>query len=169
MKKQTRLLSLLISGVMTATLFSPYVSEIAVPAYAEDSKKTDLTIDFDQSAVSPEEARSQLYQNNCEKYAWIQQDYDKICWKPALYWTCNNDPDYWSYWIKYQIPSVGNNTKVDPVDGSSFNIKDAATARKFFNLHVQPYSIRTLLESDDDDDTYIALAADDTHSERQRD
>ncbi len=171
MKKQTRLLSLLMSGVMAATLLPPQFSDINLAAHAEPSDKTDLTIDFDQSAVSPEESRNQLYQSNRQMYAWLQQDYGKICWKPALYWTCNNDPDYWSYWIKYQIPGRfdDDNKKVDPIDGTTFKIHDKDSARKYFNRKVQPYSIRTLLESEDENDKYIALAADDTHAERQRD
>ena len=60
MKKRTRFLSLLMSGVMAASLLPAQLSDIALPAHAEPSDQTDLTIDFDQSAVSADAARLKL-------------------------------------------------------------------------------------------------------------
>ena len=90
-----RFLSFLLSGVMTATLLPSQLPGFSLPASA--AEPTDLTIDFDQSANSPEDAMSQLYRDTCDKEAWLQTDYSNICWKPALYWTCNNNPNDWSY------------------------------------------------------------------------
>ncbi|MBR6718512.1 MAG: hypothetical protein IKI77_09250 [Oscillospiraceae bacterium] len=170
MKKRTRFLSLLMSGVMAASLLPAQLSDIALPAHAEPSDKTDLTIDFDQSAVSADAARINSYWENRTSYAWLQQDYGNISWKPALYWTCNNDPAGWSYWIRNQTNRGGlPNIKTDPITGSISAIISESDARKYFNNHVQPYSLRKLLESEDENDKYIALAADDTHDERNRD
>jgi len=69
---------------------------VQTSAATADEDKTDLTIDFDKSAISPEEALKDLYFDNQHTETFLEDNYDKLKWKPVYYWTCNNNPNSWS-------------------------------------------------------------------------
>ena len=153
-------LSMLTACMMSFSMLS-YLPEriITATAASADEDVTDLTIDFDQSAISAEEALKNMYFDNIHTETYVQDNYDRIKWKPVYYWTCNNNPN--------------KESSSERIASNLFNFTNTRVWdddwRTKFKNYISPYSLRTCLESTDEDYTYISLAADDDHDERKRD
>ncbi|HRR76207.1 MAG TPA: hypothetical protein P5191_05250, partial [Ruminococcus sp.] len=153
-------LSMLTACMMSFSMLS-YLPEriITATAASADEDVTDLTIDFDQSAISAEEALKNMYFDNIHTETYVQDNYDRIKWKPVYYWTCNNNPN--------------KESSSERIASNLFNFTNIRVWdddwRTEFKNYISPYSLRTCLESTDEDYTYISLAADDDHDERKRD
>ena len=149
-------LSMLTACMMSFSMLSYLPQRIVqTSAATADEDKTDLTIDFDKSAISPEEALKDLYFDNQHTETFLEDNYDKLKWKPVYYWTCNNNPNGWSAEQKRSK--------------NLFGVLSSDDWKENFKNYVSPYSLRTCLESTDEDYTYISLAADDDHDECNRD
>ena len=159
-----RILSLLTAGVMTMSMLPavcPALPAAANPGFSDPDFEddTDLTIDFNQDALDPETSFSKMGEagrtrKNVE-IDYYRSNYNKFHWKHVRFWTCNNAPPAksWVAWLCGFRPS-----SEDPKKGYQSFLNDTA-----------PSSIRNCLESTDEGDTYVALAADDTHEEFEQD
>ncbi|MBR6718383.1 MAG: hypothetical protein IKI77_08585, partial [Oscillospiraceae bacterium] len=164
--KQTRkrILSLLTAGVMTLSLLPnafPALPAAANPSFgdADFEDDTDLTINFDQNALDPERAFSKMGEagrtrKNIEP-DYYRSNYNRFHWKHVRFWTCNNSPPAKS-WAAWKC-------------GFRVNSEDPKKGFQIFLNDMLPSSIRGCLESTGPDDTYVALAADDTHEEHEQD
>lgn len=148
-----RILSMMMSGVMTASLLPAYLTQLPLPAAAYDpNDPTDLSIPLNFDADAPAAAsilsemrKNQTHSNQVSVF-WtnksnytdeiqkIREKYDTLPWRKACYWNCNN-----------------NESPITLV--SDFKTE---------------HQIRTLLESTDEKDMYIALTADDVHEHHAR-
>ena len=169
-----RILSLMMSGVMTASLLPAYLTQLSLPAAAYDpNDPTDLSIPLNFDANAPDAASilSEMRRNQTHNFEatgsenkltieeW-QAKYNAIPWRRVTNWNCNDDPNNWSYWIV--------NSDHNPNDVYYYR-ETFSDMRKIFNNEYYPYSLRAAMESTNPADTYVALAADDSHEEHHRD
>ena len=171
-----RALSLMLSGIMAASMLPSEFRGLPVSA---DPITGSLTIDFDANAPYPGEVQQQMFNANRNTYSQtfnnkdlgdafaigVYRNYDQYKWRHVTNWNCNDDPNDWSYWICDTNSNPGGGGGISGTIMGSV----AQAKRKVFDTEYYPYSLRAALESTDPNDTYIALATDDSHAETHRD
>ncbi len=181
-----RILSLLSAGVMTLTMLPAYLPASAYPQQSDYSNDpTDLTIDFSASAKDAETILQKMReaQNHKEATTYtpdgsgdketldaIYKNYNRLPWRHVTDWSCNNDPDWSSFWGDRYCNTVNfRGGPAWPFCGGwdkEGNHEYYENMTDWYQKKIMPYTLRYALESSD---TYVALADDATHEEHQRD
>lgn len=141
-----RILSLVMSGIMTASMLPAYLTQLSIPAAADDppasdyTPDTDPTIDFDyantHNILNAEDALKDIAKREKNTVSFNADDYAE-----------GRVPDVYKSYNKYPWKHATKITCHEHSKGS----------------------IRTLLESTNPDDTFIALSDDDDYWVREND